>query len=149
MPKCSSLILQSTCSFITWSTLSVQFWIMYVFSFSLSMCECSNVWECWDQEINTKFMCDSLKHVRLCKYAYMRKLVDRRKKSKCVCEKTVWVSMNAWEMTVWEWDSGVRHRTAAELQDWNESLLPVKISVLFWKVAKGRYGVKSVPSLPI
>lgn len=35
-------------------------------------------------------MFDRLKqYVYLCKYAYMRKPTDRKKKSKCVCEKTL------------------------------------------------------------
>lgn len=86
---------------------------MYVFSYDSSMYECSQLREC----ISTRrFMCETLKHhVYLCKYAYMRKLTNTHThtKSKRVCEKTLWVSMNACER--WQCGSEIEER-ATELQ---------------------------------
>lgn len=66
-----------------------------------------------------------------------------------VREHCEWDWMHVRDDSVGVKDKGGSNRIAAKLQDQNESLLAVKISLLFWKVAKGHYGVKSVPSLTI
>lgn len=89
-------------------------------------------------------MCDRLKRRVYLNTVCLYEKADRKKKG--VYVRKHWVSMNACER--WQCGSEIEEK-ATELQHPNESLLLGKISVLFWKVAKGRREVKSVPSPPI